>query len=37
MNDWDVEKSIKKGQEAIGMSVAEWRTQAPETEPIELS
>ncbi len=25
MNDWDVEKSIKKGQEAIGMSVAEER------------
>lgn len=35
MNDWDVEKSIKKGQEAIGMSVSE-EEEAPETEPIEL-
>ena len=24
MNDWDVEKSIKKGQEVIGMSVVEY-------------
>lgn len=35
MNDWDVEKSIKKGQEAIGMSVAN-EDSPPEAEPIEL-
>lgn len=36
MNDWDVEKSLKKGQEAIGISVAN-EDATPETEPIELS
>jgi len=39
MNDWDVEKSIKKGQEAIGMSVAKDEEEVvvnPETGPIGL-
>ncbi len=37
MNDWNVEKSIKKGQEAIGMSVANKDKDATlETEPIEI-
>lgn len=37
MNDWDVEKSIKKGQEAIGMPGSEEdKDTAPETEPTEL-
>jgi zinc D-Ala-D-Ala carboxypeptidase len=36
MNDWDVEKSIKKGQEAVGMTVSEKdEDAAPETEPID--
>ncbi|MEK4713187.1 M15 family metallopeptidase [Sporosarcina sp. FSL K6-5500] len=37
MNDWDVEKSIKKGQEVFGMSVANGDEDAAhETEPTEL-
>lgn len=36
MNDWDVAKSIKKGQEVIGMSVADVDEDvASETEPNE--